>query len=960
MVDLNQAILVVREDIDATSLDHPDRHILLGNLGGYLNNRYLATREVKDLDEAIRMTREAVDAAPLDHPNRAKWLYNLHTCLSNRYSLIGELTDLEDAIQIARQAIDAFQLEPIAQARQLNTLGWYLGNDRYYVTGAIGDIEEAIQMARRAADVTPPDHPARAGWLINLGIYLGRRYSRTGSMGSLEEAIRVTQEAVNATPIDHPARAGWLGNLGNRLSDRYIRTGALVDLNEAIRVAWEAVDAIPLGHPDRPTLLDNLGARLGDRYPRTGEVADLENACRIGQEALNATPLNHSNRPTRLDNLGSNLGMLYSHSGTIATLDKAISVMQEAVDATPPDHPYFGMYLGNLGIHLGDKYSFTKTMESLGETIDVAQKAVDVLPLDHSERARYLNNLGSHLRQRYSLTGVLADRKKAQESFVEALHLSGSAIRLRIDAGREFLSLPGILSDPGALNTVKYLMELLPLLTPRSLQNLDKQFLLSAIAGLASEAAAMALHTNQSLLTALEWLETGRGVIAGAFFDQSDISNLQINYPELAETFMGLREQLDEPVSQAPEAEDNQGRETEKQLFDLLHKIRSIAGFERFLLPASETDMLSAAKHGPIVVLNVSTHRCDAFIIEESDIRLLKLPHISRDTINEYVEDLESLETLTWLWDDIVCPILEALGYTVPASSDCHLPRIWWIPTGKLTRFPFHAAGRHLDCNSTTALDRVISSYSSSVKAIIYRHRQLHQELINGDRLEIVAVAMDKTEGQEPLEYASHEVEAVLAVLQPAILPKSPLPRYKNDVLSALKTCKLFHFAGHGSTNSTQPLQSTLFLKDWKQEPLTIASLLEANLNSTRPFLAYLSACGTGQILDEKSFDESIHIANACQLIGFRHVVGTLWSVNDKLCVDVARMTYQFLCNNGMKDRAVSEGLHYAIRKLRDDWINEINEDESLSGSRVERHAELYDPSRASRPYWVPYVHFGV
>ncbi|KAH6982579.1 hypothetical protein EDB80DRAFT_544943, partial [Ilyonectria destructans] len=85
---------------------------------------------------------------------------------------------------------------------------------------------------------------------------------------------------------------------------------------------------------------------------------------------------------------------------------------------------------------------------------------------------------------------------------------------------------------------------------------------------------------------------------------------------------------------------------------------------------------------------------------------------------------------------------------------------------------------------------------------------------------------------------------------------------------------------------------------------------------------AYLSACGTGQILDEGSVDESIHLANACQLAGFRHVVGTLWSVDDRLCVDMARMTYEVLRDEGVRDDCVSRGLHRAMRTTRDQWVD--------------------------------------
>jgi CHAT domain-containing protein len=76
------------------------------------------------------------------------------------------------------------------------------------------------------------------------------------------------------------------------------------------------------------------------------------------------------------------------------------------------------------------------------------------------------------------------------------------------------------------------------------------------------------------------------------------------------------------------------------------------------------------------------------------------------------------------------------------------------------------------------------------------------------------------------------------------------------------------------------------------------------------PFLAYLSACGTGRTQNNRFVDESIHLISACQLAGFRHVIGTLWEVNDQSCVDVARITYEGMKDGKMSDESVCLGLH--------------------------------------------------
>ncbi|KAJ6009287.1 CHAT domain-containing protein [Penicillium canescens] len=72
----------------------------LDNLGIRLGDRYSRTGAVTDLEEAILIGRQAVDATSLDHPDRAMYLDNLGIRPGDRYSPTGAVTDLEEAILI--------------------------------------------------------------------------------------------------------------------------------------------------------------------------------------------------------------------------------------------------------------------------------------------------------------------------------------------------------------------------------------------------------------------------------------------------------------------------------------------------------------------------------------------------------------------------------------------------------------------------------------------------------------------------------------------------------------------------------------------------------------------------------------------------------------------------------------------------------------------------------------------
>ncbi|KAI9897347.1 hypothetical protein N3K66_007203 [Trichothecium roseum] len=113
--------------------------------------------------------------------------------------------------------------------------------------------------------------------------------------------------------------------------------------------------------------------------------------------------------------------------------------------------------------------------------------------------------------------------------------------------------------------------------------------------------------------------------------------------------------------------------------------------------------------------------------------------------------------------------------------------------------------------------------------------------------------------------------------------------------------CTIFHFAGHGELDPADASRSKLLLDDWERDALTVGDLRDSRLQEHPPFLAYLSACSTGANKATNLLDECIHLANAFQLAGFRHVIGTLWKVSDRHCVNVARTVYQTLAEEGMK-----------------------------------------------------------
>ncbi|KAE9378772.1 TPR-like protein [Stipitochalara longipes BDJ] len=969
MTDLEEAIQVARRSVEMTSEDHPNHNSFLSNLAVQLGLKYSKTGSAADLEQAIQVTEKAIQNTSAEDPNRAGRLSNLAMLLQYKYKKFGAIDILKQAIQLMQKAVNLTAFDSPDREIYLNNLAISLG-EKYRQTGIIADCEEANRVMLEALDVTSP----KPGSLNNLAVQLQYKYASTGALVDLNSAIEAIRGAIEETSIEHTDRPMLLNNLGILLTDRHSRLENVVDIEEATQAAREAVVATPLDHPERAGRLGNLGIQLRQKYSRTAEISDLEEAIQNGTLAIQSMSLDHPDIAITLHNLGISLRDRYLRTGEIADLEEAIRLERDAIKRTPSEHPDYATFLDGLGVQLGDRYSRKNAPADLDEAIRLSREAVERTPVDHPKKALFLTTLGARLGDRFKKTRQDSDLQAAIECHHTALHQGNSSAVPRITSGLELIALNANKSDwEQAYKAADTAIHLLNILAPRDLENSDKQYMLSLIVGLACDGAAAALTAGKSPLAALELLELGRGVLVASLEEMHiDILNLKEEHPELAERFTRLRNEL---------SRTNQ-RYTSKKLDNLVLEIRSKIGFHDFLLLPEKGDLQSAASHGPIVVTNVSRYRCDAFLISQTEIRALALPKLSLEDIKEKAQYnyLGSLSVLEWLWDVVASPILDALRFSEPPLGD-DWPHVWWIPTGVLSRFPLHAAGNYRQV-SQTVLDRVISSYSSSVKTITHCRRLPVPTFDSLGLGQALLVAMEKTPKLSDLPFATEEVDMIRYLFKGMGLKPVEPQRNKQDILLYLRDCKLFHFAGHGYSHATDPLQSFICLEDWRNDRLTVNNLLEINLREHSPFLAYLSACGTGQIKDERFIDESIHLISGFQLAGFRHVIGTLWAVKDEYCLDVSRFTYQEIKAGALSDASVSKGLHLATRRLRDLWLKESDEKINRSrpkeinpleegnkvltendGAKVKERLRDIDPSdddELAPLDWVQYVHFGL
>ncbi|KAH6984501.1 CHAT domain-containing protein [Ilyonectria sp. MPI-CAGE-AT-0026] len=1053
---LNKAIPLYQECLE-TSPSENERASCLRDLGAAYADKYRRTLAETDLNTAIQLMQESVDSTPRDDAHRAPRLLSLGAALGDRFQRVYDSSDVDKSIPIYEEYLDRLPLgHPDRSARLRDLAAGFQA--RYVKLGTASDIARAIKLYLQSADEAPEGNPSRAARFRDVGGGYRDRFKRTGDTADLSMAIKAFQNALGQTPGDGEERAALLHEVGAGYADRYARIGNLADLNATIPLVQEAVDLTPTENPRREVRLIDLGAAIHDRYRRTGSLSDLDEAIEIYQQAVDKTASANPFFPSWVQLLGLGWVDKYRQTGDTAHLDKAIELYQaceepkltgisedlhdamralhEILQKSRADNPRWISLRNNLGVAYHERYTQSRKMTDLGAAIKLYQETLERTPPDHPTLAIRLRTYGSALYTRYQTTQKAEDMQTAIESFRTGLNHSSAPIQDRLSAGRFLLWILAEARDwEHGYEAAKTLIRLVPLLAPRSLENSDKQHWLSGVAGLASDAAAIALNANKDPFDALQLLELGRGIISGSLNDiRADVDELVSSHPDLGKRYLALRQQLDTPappspiqqvstqrdpsqgivssmnehmrssepmILQEPSRSDIQGysqpswqsqanvrHEANGALDDLLVEIRGCSGFEDFLLAPSEQEMRAAAKMGPLVVVNVSQYRCDAILIEEHQIRALPLENLLSQEIREKAQlgDLGKPRTLKWLWDTLASPVLDALRFTQsPTDHDAtqRWPHVWWIPTGALTKFPLHAAGIHSKGGYDTVMDRVMSSYSASVKAIIHGRRQ---RVASFKPAQALLVALKDTPGvPTPLPFTLEEVKELHQLCESMGIEPIEPGRRKQDIVRYLPNCKIFHFAGHGHTNHTDPSRSQLLLEDGTSDPFTVASLIDLNLQANPPFLAYLSACGTGKVEDERFIDESMHLISACQLAGFRHVIGTFWEVNDKTCVDMAKFTYQGMKEDrGVTDESVCRGLHRAALKLRDRWLNTMDKIEcelvakltissvqdTTGGSRggdqrddrAPRDAVLDadDDEEDGAMYWVPYVHFGV
>ncbi|KAJ5948555.1 hypothetical protein N7454_001862 [Penicillium verhagenii] len=946
---LEAAITRAEEAVAATPKTQSRRPALSQTLSLCLSVQYERSGKLEDLDSAITHGRYALSATTAE--DRASFLTALSQQLLKRYERTKNYVDLKTAISLAQQSVTATPIEHSDRAARLMNLSFCLFN-QYDQIGNLEDLEAAISHSDSAIAGISVDNIDRRRYLNHHSNVFCRRYLRKGNSADLKSAIRYAQEAVSATPVNHPDRVALVGNLSRNLEREYMRTANSDHIQAAIKYNQDELATIPIDHSDRADLLNNLSDHLFCRYEQIGDLDDLKAAISYTQESIAATPLDHLKRSNYLSSLASRLMTRFWLTDSLNDLDDAIRYSQNSLTTTSAGHPDRASLLDELSIRLCVRYERNRNADDLEHAVRHSKDSVAATSGDHCDRASRLNNLAHCLSARYQRTGNSEDLEAAVKCYTTAVSMSTALPSARLRSARQLL---GILMEQSrwaqASKIAKVAEQLLPLLCGCNLSREDQQYEMLQTAALAADIGTVLFQAQQPS-KAIQQLELGRGLILGYLMDsRSDLKQLHSDHPDLSIEYERLRSILAQPLTSAEPTETSRlmkdKQRAPRDIDRCLASIREHSKHKNFLREPAISDILAGSSEGPVVICNITEFGSHAAVIADGQIHAVELPPIETspheaydlilhrfaierqarpqelqrvrsppDFTIELVESLHSPESLSWLWEQYVNPIINVIETQMSPRTD--MPRVWWIGTGVASHLPFHAAGNHGTPQQTT-MGRMVSSYTPTVQALIHSRSQLSKLDYRVARPSMVmAIPADHPQGFQS------EIEAIQQAASSAFTIQVHQHSDDEALLQAMQETDIRKFAWDGSPNPSNSPKSQLPHQKYGISGPLAGQLTGEQISDQilhRARIAFSSGCSTPQIWAESFSYEAIHLASALQVAGFGHVVASLWPVDDTIRTAVVWHFYSLLTQHALESlssRLVAESLHTAVQRIRE------------------------------------------
>jgi tetratricopeptide (TPR) repeat protein len=851
----------------------------------------MAKDEPVAADAAVYLLDLLLARAPAAHPDRGQWLVALFLAILDRHERDANRADLQRAAETAMEIVAASP----HSADILILLGdayWR----HYDGLGDVDDLERAVEHYERAfATETADLVQAPRNWTELASLHLAH-HIQFGREENAHRAVECATRALALTPERDPDWGSCAVLLATTHNNRYTHYGAGADLDRAIELGERAMSVLRRQDEAWPQCAGQLSLGHVWRYLRDSERSDsersdLERGVEFGELAVAAGP----GQVDLLANLALAYQTQYEKTTATADFERAVELHERALAAA--SGPIRGTILANLGLLHRRRYRRSGDIADLeradlDRAIDAGNRALAELPDGHPATASAVGNVAVPHTWRFRYFGQAVDEKTLTTLAGRALGATSSPVDDRVMASHAVGTL-ALATDAHdvAVELLDNAVALLPSVSPRHGGQSDHEHRFGEQMGVVSGAVDAHCAVGD-LEGAVRVAEQGRGVFLGQQL------SFRSGLKDLGEADSGLAEQLRQ-VREALAIADGSiaGTERRRRLWaehdDLVARIRRIPGFEQFLA-APPVRPHEAVSGGYVLLVNAGHKRGDAIIISPGhDLVHVPLPELTwlkstslATQMVQLMHDTPTLTTtlrkqreipelLTWLWEAVAGPVLDALPDVTGGT-----PKVWWLPTGVLGMLPLHAAGRP---GEPGALDAVVSSYTANLRTLAH----VRARPAAAARRQLL-VAMTRTPGLPDLPGSAREMADVVA-RRPEAVSFVDRDATSARLLAALPDANWAHFACHATADLAVPSRGGLWLHDGILPLPAIGALQLADAE-----LAYLSACSTA-VGGALNIDESLHLASAFQLAGFRHVVASLWPLDDSAAAQAAQSFYERL-----------------------------------------------------------------
>lgn len=974
--DAQEALSLTEHIVDHCPRDHPRYLVYLCNLGNV--HHWCFLYGAQDGVEHLRQSLKFLETAERDSSTsefRPDILSTLAPTLSSLYETTGDEKYINKSLEVQRESLRLRKDDPIS----LLHLGGSLRLS-YRVTQNLEDLEEAVKFLTTAFELGKDSPGTQQSALRELCGTYHTFFARTHDSRQIQKAIKYGRDGLQLSANSRYS-AQLLDSLSNAYNARFEVEGETSDLDESIKLLRLAVK--DLGDPLTPRYLITLADRLRFRCFNQRTQPDIDEAIIQCQAALKVLTMANGDYKHALSTMSYIYHELFTMNGKEDAIERAIKFAEDALPLYLSDDDNKAILLDHLRSMFFSKYEISHTEDDLLKSIRFGQKALATTSKTALRFPTILIHLSFTLHEHMERFEVLDHKDEIRAHLSTLLALPTSRPITRVRSLRLLASIS--LKEQHWATVFQHLsaaIELFPKISPRAFNADDQQRTIRDLSGVAELAASCALSAGQDPAKALEVLEAGRGIISGWLINaRNDISRLQARDPELAARYIFLRNHLsnegrrNQAITYGT-ADDTSSLTHQDQWRSYLYELEEIeetvrstyAGLESFQRALSVDDIKALAFTIPIVEINTTVLRSDAFIITASDITSLSLPQETHQRMESITQTIFGPGRLTrslplargstndtlrkdlkWLYENVVSGIMAELH--IKPNSTSTPPRLIWVTSGLSSFCPLHAAESFSANKNESAGAHVISSYIPSLKALQFAREKSFKVELHGQK-EVLVVAMPKTKGLQDISaveeaknihssFSRFPLNSVNVLTNPS----------RSDVLQGLEGCSIAHFACHGSASSTDPSQSCLLLAD-SLEPGKPDKLSARDLSESKHALAqlcYLSACSTAENSANRLTDENIHVASAFQLSGYSHVIGTLWEAGNRTAVNVAKVFYDELAavmrRNGkeaMGHDAVAYALHTAVKALKET---------KRSGSRLDPRMDVLT--------WAPFIHLG-